>query len=149
MLIGLFGAIFTFFLVAQRTLVPYRELLRWFALLAFAGNLLPKRCYAAAMGMDRVEWFWFNLLAPGPMLLCGALWLNFLLRGPETRVVVPGAAREDIHLYWQMHGELPVHRPWEEVVVAGPDDLVIGLADGALGWTVITSQARVVRQAEP
>ncbi len=155
MLLGLFGILFIFYSIGQLTLVTYTELFRWFALFASAGNLVPQRWYATALKMDRMEWFWFNLLAIGPLLLGACLVVNFVLHGPEERMLVGQGGRLDLQRYWREHRALPPHSPWPSDSVADPvkdraamtsaqpGDAVFGLAEGCLGYLVITTRAPV------
>ncbi len=152
MLLGLFSFLFIFFSLGQLTLVTFTDLFRWFALFAFAGNLFPQRLYGKRLGMDRLEWFWFNLLAIGPLLLGGCLVVNFFFHGPEQRMLVRGGASLDLHRYWREQEALPPHLPWPSDFGADPrkdraalataraGDAVFGLAEGSLGYFVIMAR---------
>lgn len=160
MAVGLLLSIILFWTVGQLTLIAYTELFRWFALLSFAGNLLPKRWYAKRFGMEPLEWFWFNLLAVGPMIFSAALLLNFLVHGPERKLLVQGGRNFDLHAYWQQNRELPPHLPWPSdfgsdpgmdrvaIATAGHGDMVYGLAIGMFGYLVITSAQQVNARAQ-
>ncbi|MEO5584429.1 MAG: hypothetical protein ABIQ75_03155 [Flavobacteriales bacterium] len=155
MAVGVLLFIILFWTVGQLTLISYTGLFRWFALFAFAGNLLPKHWYAKRFEMDRFEWFWFNLLAVGPMTFCAALLLNFFVHGPEQKVLVQAGRNFDLHTYWQENRALPPHFSWpaefgndlEEdriaIAIARPGDVVYGLAEGMFGYVVITSGKKV------
>ena len=109
--------------------------------------------------MDHSEWFWFNLLAVGPALFCACLLLNFLVHGPEERMLVPRNEPE-LLAYWREQGGWPPHLPWPNdfgsdpakdraaLEKAGLDDTVYALAKGCLGYVVIT-QATPVRNVLP
>ncbi len=152
MLSGVFGILLIFLTIGQLTLISFPELARWFALFGFAGNLVPVRLYAKAMTMDRIEWFWFNLLAVGPWLLGTGLVVNFFFHGPEQRMLVQLGHDFDLHAYWLHHGELPPHQPWPadpcvgrhgapmDREMIGQGGVVLGLAQGALGYLVISSR---------
>lgn len=84
MVVGVFGTIGSLFTVVTWTLMDPMVLLRVFLLLCFVGNLLPYLRSGLWLGMERLEWFLFNLLAVGPILTSLFLWLNFLCHGPET-----------------------------------------------------------------
>lgn len=143
MLFGVFSAVFLVVAVGLRTLITFSGLLRWFLLFAVAGNFVPLRWYAKALVMDRADWFWFNLVAVGPILLGAALSINFLLHGPERKLLIQEDPEFDLHLYWRTHGGLPPHLPWPTDAAPGPDGVVYGLAPGSLGYWVITSRAVV------
>lgn len=80
--IGVFVAIVGVFTVVRWTLFAPEVLFRAFLVLCFAGNLLPYMRSGLWLGMERLEWFLFNLLALGPLLTSLLLWLNFLVHGP-------------------------------------------------------------------
>lgn len=155
MLLGLFSGLFIFYSVGQLTLISFTALFRWFAVFAFAGNLLPQRWYGRALVMDRMEWFWFNLLAIGPLLLGGCLVVNFVFHGPGEHMLVRQGSQVDLHRYWREHGELPPHLPWPSdfgadpakdrmaLATAAAGDAVFELAQGALGYLVITARTEV------
>ncbi len=150
MAVGILATIVLFWTVGQRTLIAYTALFRWLALFAVAGNLLPRRWYAKRFAMDHLEWFWFNLLAVGPAIFCSCLVLNFLVHGPVERMLVQEGRSFDLTAYWRKHGSFPAHLPWPRdlgvdpekdrvaLATAGPGDRVYGLAEGCLGYLVIT-----------
>lgn len=155
MLLGVFGAVFIFYAIGQRTFISFTELFRWFALFAFAGNLVPVQWYTKPLAMDRMEWFWFNLLAIGPLLLCTGLLVNFFFHGKEEKMLVHAGNAFSLHTYWRTNGEFPPHLPWPSDLGADPDkdrmamgtalpgDVVYGVAKGAFGYLVITSRANI------
>lgn len=150
MALGVLVAIVAFWTLGQRTLIGYNAYFRWLAVLCFAGNLLPRRFLAERLLLDRSGWFWFNLLAVGPFLWAAGLSLNFLVHGPEQRMLVTARAGNDLHEHWRLTGNFPPHRPWPPdlgadplkdrvaLTSAGPEDQVYTLAEGCLGWLVIT-----------
>lgn len=160
MALGILIFIIVFWTVGQRTLIAFTELFRWFALFAFAGNLLPRRWYAKRFAMDHLEWFWFNLLAVGPLTLCCCLLLNFLLHGPEERMLVQQGRSFDLQGYWREERSLPPHLPWPSnfgadpekdrlaLSTANPGDKVYALAEGCLGYLVVT-EATLIRERQP
>ncbi len=160
MAVGILLFIVLFWTIGQRTLISFIDLFRWFALFAFAGNLLPRRWYAERFAMDRFEWFWFNLLGVGPMLFCACMLLNFFVHGPEQKMLVKTGRDLDLHGYWQEHQALPPHLPWPAdfgsdpeqdrvaMATAGHGDVVYGLAEGMFGYMVVTSAKRVALGGE-
>jgi hypothetical protein len=84
MVVGIFAAIGSVFTVAAWTLIGPGTLLRIFLLLCFVGNLLPYLRSGLRLGMARLEWFLFNLLAVGPLITSLLLWTNYLVHGPVT-----------------------------------------------------------------
>ena len=152
MVIGIFVLIVSFWWVGTRTLISYTALGRWFALFAFAGNLLPYAWVGLRLGMERLEWFLFNLLAVGPTIFSLLLWLNLLVHGPERFAVAhyPGTL-EDLRRFWMTTGTLPPMTPVPEELSGLVDELLkdgpigehlIGTAKGVLGYEVIVTYER-------
>lgn len=81
---GVFSAIICMVTVGPWTLVDAVFLFRGLLFLCFAGNLVPYLRSGLVLGMERLEWFLFNLLAVGPLGMGLLLWANFLLHGPVT-----------------------------------------------------------------
>lgn len=150
MALGVLMLVVVFWTLGQRTLLTYTVFFRWFALFAFAGNLLPVPWAARYLKMDRLDWFWFNLTAVGPVLLSALLALNFLCHGPERMMLVRQGRGLDLHAYWREQRALPPHLPWPAdfgrdpqkdrfaLSTVEPGDVVYGLAEGCLGYLVIT-----------
>lgn len=144
MALGIFAVLISVIFLGPLTFIRNGTLFRWFAFFAFAGNLMPYAGSGLRWGMERLEWFLFNLLAVGPFLLSAGLVLNFTLHGPERFLLVHG----DVHPvhYWAEHGELPPHAPLKadgplrDVVRARAalNDHLLGMADGCLGYPVLT-----------
>ncbi|MEZ4757326.1 MAG: hypothetical protein R2817_10910 [Flavobacteriales bacterium] len=82
--IGIFVGLGSMVTVVPWTLIDPGLLFRIFLVLAFGGNLLGYGRAGLRLGMERLEWFLFNLLAVGPLLLSALLWLNYLGHGPEV-----------------------------------------------------------------
>lgn len=155
MAVGVLLFIVLFWTIGQLTFISFTELFRWLALLAFAGNFLPRRWVEKRFAMDRLEWFWFNLLAVGPMIFCGCLLLNFFVHGPERKMLVHARPGFDLHAYWLEQRELPPHLPLPANFDEDPeqvrevltktyyDDVVIGVARGSFGYLVITSRTEI------
>lgn len=147
MVLGIFTLIISFWWVGTRTLVTYMELARWFAFFAFIGNLWPYTRGGLRLGMERLEWFLFNLLAVGPFVFSTLLWLNLLAHGPQHYAVLhfPGGL-EGVRRYWMEAGELPpstaleVRNADEALSNGGPiGSHLIGTAKGVLGYDVIVT----------
>jgi len=148
MALGIFVLLISFWAAGGRTLIHYVELARWFALFAFVGNLLPYTRVGLRLGMERLEWFLFNLLAVGPFVLSLLLWLNLLLHGPErfAATAYTGDIME-LRTHWMANDELPpstpVEAPAAELLQTPPPGLVgghlIGTAKGLFGYEVITT----------
>jgi hypothetical protein len=142
MALGVVVWVLCFWFLGSRTLIGYLDLFRWFALFAFAGDLLPYRRSGLKLGMDRLEWFLFNLLAVGPMLFALFLGLNMLFHGQEELVVVRQAKYMDPRRHWLEEGVLPHGEPYvpgEVIRHLGPDDRMLGVAPGLFGYPVITT----------
>ncbi|HQW07303.1 MAG: hypothetical protein IPH05_18325 [Flavobacteriales bacterium] len=147
MVFGLFVLMFSFWWVGIRTLQEFAVLARWLALFCFVGNLLPYKRIGLGLGMERLEWFLFNLLAVGPFLFSGLLWLNMLVHGPERLRILryDGTVRE-LRNYWSERGQLPPS--FEEV--PDPDrvrglqygERLLGTAKGMFGYEVVSTWER-------
>jgi hypothetical protein len=149
MVLGIFVVLVSFWWVGTKTFITYMALGRWFALFAFAGNLLPYGKVGLRFGMERLEWFLFNLLAIGPFLFSLALWLNLCVHGPERWYIVQAdGVVHDVRRYWLETGELPPNTPLGTGGDRSPQDLagsapigarLLGVADGVLGYEVVTT----------
>lgn len=156
MVLGIFMLIVSFWWVGTRTLVTYMELGRWFALFAFAGNVLPYKLGGLRLGMERLEWFLFNLLAVGPFIFSSLLWLNLLAHGPERFAVLHFTGGiEGVRHYWMEKGELPPSTVLEVATVeeartvgAPSGEHLIGVSTGLLGYEVISTYERFGGQHE-
>ena len=84
MALGIFFALFTFFWVGPRTLVEAELLVKLLVVCGLAMLLLPYRATGLRLGMERFEWFLFNVLALGPTLSGLVLWSNMVFHGPEA-----------------------------------------------------------------
>lgn len=159
MAFGIFTVLATVIFVGPRTFIENGKMFRWFALFAFVGNLLPYAHSGLRWGMARLEWLLFNLLAVGPLVLSAALVLNLLVHGPERMYLVHGMPyRSSVPAYWNLHGELPSNTPlnpdgapFEGIrpEQAALTDHLLGVADGCLGYPVVTRWSRVrIEEAE-
>lgn len=92
--LGIFIGLGSLFTVAPWTLIEPDLLLRIFLVLCFAGNLLPYLRSGLWLGMERLEWFLFNLLAVGPIGTSLLLWMNFLFHG-EMKISVHDVGHVD------------------------------------------------------
>lgn len=108
MVMGILILVASFWTVGELTLIAYGTLFRWFAFFAFAGNLVPYGASGLRLGMERLEWFLFNLLAVGPILLSASLWINYSVHGPVQWYDLTVAERmTPVKRYWIDTGELP------------------------------------------
>lgn len=151
MVLGIFAALFTLFTAAPWTLIEPAVLFRVFIGLCFIGNLLPYIRFGWRMGMERLEWFLFNLLAVGPWLTCILLWLNYLGHGPVT-TADHGVASVDQHggvLYYHFTDgylqEYPHARAiFRDLYPIIGDRMHVSLATGLLGVPVVVRKAPFV-----
>lgn len=81
MVLGIFAALFTFYSVCQLTLLSVVDLFRLFFFMCFVLLLIPHRYTRKRLGMDKLEWFFFNTLAIGPITFCIVMWANFFVHG--------------------------------------------------------------------
>jgi hypothetical protein len=140
MAFGVFVWLVSFWFIGTRTFIQFSELLRWFALFAFVGNLVPYKSIAARSKMERLEWFLFNLLAIGPFLFAIALSCNFFFHGKEMKYLVPQAHGMDLLRYWRENDDFPLMIPVEfeqQITIAGPGDQLLVVAKGSLGYDVL------------
>ena len=153
MVLGIFVLLASFWWAGSRTLTSYMELARWFALFAFVGNLLPYERVGLALGMERLEWFLFNLLAVGPFVLSFLLWLNLLVHGEErTSITAYAGDIMELRNYWMANDELPPNDPVntavKQVLEQPPMGSIgghyMGTAKGVIGYEVITTYERVL-----
>lgn len=159
MAFGILLLLVSFWSVAQWTLITYLLLSKVFAVLAFAGNLLPYAWSGLRLGMEKLEWFLFNLLAIGPITLSALLWLNYSVTEPERTYIVLAHRADDLHAYWIMNGALPEHFPFDPLRpdTAALDRLaqhrgekaLLIMATGCLGFEVIKEVGKVEVTSPP
>ncbi|MBX2978134.1 MAG: hypothetical protein KF905_02475 [Flavobacteriales bacterium] len=144
MAVGVFSAIFGLVTVVPWTLIDAQWLLRGLLLLCFAGNLVPYLRSGLVLGMERLEWFLFNLLAVGPLGMGLLLWANFVFHGTVTvteHAVYSTAVRGGFLYYELADGFLAEHPfalavPWSQATEMG-NHLRITTADGLFGVPVL------------
>lgn len=153
--LGIFVGLGSFFTVVYWTLIPSDVLFRIFLVLCFAGNLLPYMRSGLWLGMERLEWFLFNLLALGPLLTSVLLWLNFLGHGPVVETDHPVAYVDSGRTVLTYHfvddhlKEFPLARS----VYRNPGDVVgrtirTAQADGLFGVPVLVRKEAVRGQGK-
>lgn len=149
--LGLFVGLPSLFTVAFWTLLDPDLLFRSFLVLCFAGNLLPYLRTGLWLGMERLEWFLFNLLAVGPLGMSLLLWVNFLAHGPA--VVSEHAVREvdagPTMLTYRFADDFLADFPLARAVYRDPEDKVgmrvrVTVADGLFGVPVVLRKEPVV-----
>ncbi len=144
MALGIFTALGSLYSVVPWTLIAPDHLFRVFLLLCFMGNLLPVGSVTKRWGMERLEWFLFNLLAVGPLLTSLLLWLNFLGHGPVTTTEhgVAEVEASGTTLYYRFTDDFladhpfarATYRDWYPIV---GDRVRVDLADGLFGVPVV------------
>ncbi len=160
MALGIFVVLVSFWWAGMRTLITFMLLSKVFAALAFAGNLIPYAWSGARLGMERFEWFLFNLLAVGPLVFSALLWINYFVTGPDRHyMLMSGGSNVDIHQYWIEHAELPENEPFdpaamdaataERFVAVQGERSVFTLARGCLGYDVIKTYTYVDVEGMP
>ena len=82
MALGLFISLFTVIWMWGRTFINGDHLLRWLALFCAIGTLVPYAHSGLRMGMERMEWFLFNLVGVGPLMLSAFITINHWVHGP-------------------------------------------------------------------
>jgi hypothetical protein len=81
MAIGIFALLFTAPSGCNLTLMSTMDLARVLLTLCFFAQLIPHRFTRIPLRMERLEWFFFNTFAVGPLLFCAGIWLNLLVHG--------------------------------------------------------------------
>ncbi len=147
MAVGLFLFLFTFWAGQLVTFITFTELFRALAFFCMAGNLLPYVRSGLALGMERLEWFLFNLLALGPLVFTALFWTNYLVHDPPRTILLSGNySRQEVLAHWRASGSFPPGRPLERVgELLTPEERmkgyviapVLGVARGLLGYDVI------------
>lgn len=142
--LGIFIALASLFTVAPWTLIAPDLLFRVFLVLCFAGNLLPYLRSGLWLGMERLEWFLFNLLAVGPIGTSLLLWVNFLVHDTPT-ITEHDVGRAEVgrniviyhfkdhYLEDHMHAR-STYRDWNAFVGYR---VRVSEAVGLFGWTVV------------
>lgn len=151
MALGIFTILVSFWWVGMRTFVSLMLLSKVLAVLAFGGNLLPYARSGGRWGMERLEWFLFNVLAVGPLLFSTLLWANYTFTGPERHYRLTEDGSVDVHRYWLEQDELPPHEPFDPASLRAADRAgfldrhlertVFTLARGCLGYDVLRSRS--------
>lgn len=145
MVLGIILFVVAFWAAVATVYLPLAVILRWFALLAFAGNLVPYRYSGLRLGMARFQWFMFNLLAIGPFLFTVLFAVDHALQGP-ARIELLDRGMDPV-LYWRENGRLPHAVPWEEARLRVPQaewphllkaGAIAGRAAGPFGHDVRT-----------
>ena len=142
--LGVFFSLISALTVMPWTLIPPELLLRVLLGLCFIGNLVPLIIVGARLGMARLEFFLFNLIAVGPVVTSVLLWLNFLLHGPSDDTVHAVATTEHGGtLITYVFGddflaEYPfarsTYKDWNATVGS---HVRVSLADGLFGFPVV------------
>lgn len=151
MVVGVFSTIGSLFTVVTWTLMDPTVLLRVLLLLCFAGNLLPYLRSGLWLGMERLEWFLFNLLAVGPILTGLFLWLNFLLHGPEATAdhIVRGVEQAGSFVHYEFKDDHLQAFPFARAVYRDQYPIIgngmrITEAEGLFGVPVVVKREPIV-----
>lgn len=161
MVFGLFLALYSFFSVSWWTLVLPVTLLRVLFVLCFTGPAIGLVWPRARMGMEHLEWLFFNMLAVGPWSLCLFLWVNYALHGPVkysdhpvgqlrntiSRQTRTGATytRSSPTVHFELADGYLAEYPWalstwSEFVHGYSDTLRVGVAEGCFGVEVVVDK---------
>jgi hypothetical protein len=145
MALGIFIGLFTLLWVGYRTVVDTWTIVRGLALFSFVGALLPYAHSGLRMGMERLEWMLFNVLAVGPLLMSLLLWANLLVhQAPvcsehgmlsDAKVQLPDEGEGPREVVFARHGWLEMRG---EETGAGAYRLCV--AKGCLGFWVVTER---------
>ena len=158
MVFGLFLALYSFFSVSWWTLVQPVTLLRVLFVLCFTGPAIGLIQPRVRMGMEHLEWLFFNMLAVGPWTLCLFLWINYAFHGPvsfsdhpighvrntTTRHNRTGetVTRSSATVHFELADGYLAEYPWalstwREFVHGYSDSLRVGVAEGCFGVEVV------------
>lgn len=142
--LGVFIALLSALTVVPWTVIEPQVIGRFFVGLCFVGNLLPYAHSGLRLGMERLEWFLFNLLAIGPIGTSLLLWLNFLGHGQVnvTDHVVKDVVVEGTLLTYTFRDDFlndyslarATYRDWYPIV---GNAVEVSLATGLLGVPVV------------
>lgn len=145
--IGVFVALISALTVLPWTLMDTGLLLRFFVGLCFAGNLVPYAHSGLRLGMERLEWFLFNLLAIGPLVTSALLWVNFLFHGPVTvtdhlvkEVQVEGTVITYVFRDGFMADHWMARSAWRDWYPIVGNAVQVAVARGGLGVEVVVSK---------
>lgn len=145
MAIALFISLYVVLWLGRRTLVETVTLVRALALFCAVGALLPYAWSGLRMGMEKLEWFLFNVLAIGPLTLSLLLLVNHFIHGPvryadavigyDVKIGIDGP-----------DGPREVALPGRGYFYFGEDELAsstsrryrVGVAKGCLGYWSVT-----------
>jgi len=151
MAIGVFVGLLSALTVVPWTLIDHGLLLRFFIGLCFVGNLLPYARSGLRMGMERLEWFLFNLLAIGPLVTCLLLWVNYIFHGSaatSTHAVIEMDDHRTYLTYTFSDGFLDAHWMARSIYRDWPDAhghiQAVSIANGLLGIDVVVKKQPVV-----
>lgn len=145
MAVGLFVSLFTLLWLGRRTFIEPLTLLRWMAGLCIAGTLLPYGWSGLRLGMEKLEWFFFNVLAIGPLSISALLAVNHYVHGPVRWTEAPFGA--DLVISTEEGGVITEHRlsgrndlyfSEEEQEASRSKRFRVGVARGCLGYWSIT-----------
>lgn len=150
--LGVFVALLSGLTVLPWTLIDPMLIVRFFVGLCFLGNLLPYAHSGLRLGMERLEWFLFNLLAIGPLGTSALLWLNFIGHGPVsvTDHLVKDVIIEGTMLTYTFKDDFlhdhplarATYRDWYPIV---GNAVEVSVAQGLLGVPVVVRKEPHVR----
>jgi len=142
--LGIFVALGTLFTVVPWTLMDPDVLFRVFLGFCFGGNIIGYARSGLRLGMERLEWFLFNLLAVGPILTSLLLWTNYLGHGPVQVTDHDVRKVEQVNgvLFYEFRDDLLAAYPFarashrDSYAIVG-DRIHVSLADGLFGIPVV------------
>jgi hypothetical protein len=152
MVAGIFLTLVSFFTVLWWTLVKPLDLLRVLGVLCFAGPALGLVWPRVRLGMEHLEWLFFNMLAVGPLTVGLFLWINYALHGPivtsEHQVSylgIQGQGQRSYEVECELKDDFLREYPWalstwSDVLDNRGDTLTVGIAKGAFGVEVVASK---------
>ena len=142
--LGIFVALGTLVTVVPWTLLDPDVLFRVFLGFCFGGNIIGYARSGLRLGMERLEWFLFNLLAVGPILMSLLLWTNYLGHGPVQVTDHDVRKVEQVNgvLFYQFRDDFLAEHPFarashrDSYPIVG-DRIHVSLADGLFGIPVV------------
>lgn len=151
MAFGVFVALVSALTVVPWTLIDHGLLLRFFIGLCFVGNLLPYARSGLRMGMERLEWFLFNLLAIGPLVTSALLWANYFGHGPASVSTHAVVDVENHRTYWTytfsddfLHDHWMARSIYSDLPDAHGHVQEVSIAEGLLGFEVVVQKRPVI-----
>ena len=145
MALGLFVSLFTLLWLGRRTFIDLPIALRWMAGLCTVGTLLPYGWSGLRLGMEKLEWLLFNVVAVGPLGLSAMLAINHYVHGPvrwsEAYLgsdITVTTEKDGFTIEHHVPGRNFFYFSEEELDTSESGRYRVGVAEGCFGYWSIT-----------